>query len=110
VRLVVQNSGWLPSYVSKMALKRKQTRGVLAEIALPAGAKLLGSKPRQELGEIEGWAYLHTGISFWPNTKPTSDRAYTEWTIKAPAGTEVGLTVWHERAGRITARATLAVV
>src|SRR5665213_1791927 len=110
LRLVVQNTGWLPSYVSKMALKRKQTRGVLAEIALPAGAKLLGSKPRQELGEIEGWADLHTGISFWPHTKPTSDRAYTEWTIKAPAGTQVGLTVWHERAGRITARATLAAV
>ena len=38
VRLVVQSSGWLPSYVSKMALRRKQTRGVLAEIAysLPA--------------------------------------------------------------------------
>jgi hypothetical protein len=35
VRLVVQNSGWLPSYVSKMALKHKLLRGVLAEIALP---------------------------------------------------------------------------
>jgi hypothetical protein len=32
VRLVVQNTGWLPSYVSKMAVKHKLLRGVLAEI------------------------------------------------------------------------------
>ncbi|HEX2790770.1 MAG TPA: M14 family metallopeptidase [Steroidobacteraceae bacterium] len=107
VRLVVQNSGWLPSYVSKMALKRKQTRGVLAEISVPAGARLLIGKPREELGELEGWAYLHTGISFWPNNRPTADRAYAEWVIKAPAGTQIGLVSWHERAGRIAARATL---
>jgi murein tripeptide amidase MpaA len=107
VRLIVQNTGWLPSYVSKMALKRKQTRGVLAEIALPAGAQLLTGKPREELGELEGWAYLHTGISFWPNLKPTADRAYAEWTVRAPAGTEIDLVAWHERAGRVTARAAL---
>ena len=29
--------GWLPSYVSKRALERKVVRGVIAEIALPAG-------------------------------------------------------------------------
>jgi murein tripeptide amidase MpaA len=107
VRLIVQNSGWLPSYVSKMALKRKQTRGVLAEISVPAGAELLAGRPREELGELDGWAHLHTGISFWPNTRPTADRAYADWTIKAPAGTQIGLSAYHERAGRITAQATL---
>lgn len=110
VRLIVQNSGWLPSYVSKMGLKRKQTRGVLAEIAIPAGAQLLAGKPREELGELEGWSHLHTGISFWPNTRPTADRAYAAWTIKAPAGTQIDLVAFHERAGRIAARATLAEV
>ena len=37
IRLVVQNTGWLPSYVSKRALERKVVRGVIAEIGLPAG-------------------------------------------------------------------------
>ncbi len=37
VRLVVQNTGWLPSYVSKRALERKVVRGVIAEIALAGG-------------------------------------------------------------------------
>ena len=61
VRLVVQNTGWLPSYVSKRALERKVVRGVIAEIALPAGAKLVHGKRREELGQLEGKAYKHTG-------------------------------------------------
>lgn len=101
VRLVVQNSGWLPSYVSKMAVKRKLLRGVLAEITLPAGAALVSGKPREELGELEGWAYLHTGISFWPHKTPTGDRAYVDWIVSAKSGTELSIAAWHERAGRV---------
>jgi murein tripeptide amidase MpaA len=107
VRLVVQNSGWLPSYVSKMALKHKVVRGVLAEISLPAGAELVNGKPREELGELEGWAYMHTGVSFWPNRTPTGDRAHVDWIVRAPAGAEVGLAAWHDRAGRIETRVVL---
>ena len=58
-----------------MATKRNLLRGVLAEIELPDGARLLSGKAREELGELEGWAYLHTGISFWPTKNVTADRA-----------------------------------
>lgn len=108
VRFIVHNSGWLPTYVSKMGLKRQQTRGVLAQIALAPGVQLIVGKQRRELGELMGWAHMHTGISFWPDTHLTSDRAVAEWTIKAAAGTRIELTAWHERAGRILAGATLA--
>ncbi len=108
VRLVVQNSGWLPTYVSQMALKRKLLRGVLAEIALPAGTTLVSGKVREELGELEGWSTLHTGVSFWPVKKPTQDIAHVDWVIKGTAGTTLEITAWHERAGRIRAHATLA--
>jgi murein tripeptide amidase MpaA len=107
VRLIVQNSGWLPTYVTKVALERKQTRGVLAEIELPDGAQLIGGRSRESLGELEGWAYLHTGISFWPNVAPTADRGYAEWIVRAPAGTRLECVAWHERAGRVSASATL---
>ena len=40
MRLVVQNTGWLPSYVTKRAAENKRVRGVVAEIELPAGARL----------------------------------------------------------------------
>jgi len=108
VRLVVENTGWLPTYVTKMALKHKLLRGVLAEIALPAGASLVEGKPREALGELEGWAYLHTGISFWPNKRPTADRAHVDWIVRAPAGSAVTLTASHERAGRVATSITLA--
>jgi murein tripeptide amidase MpaA len=107
VRLIVQNTGWLPSYVSKMAVKRKLLRGVLAEISVPADAKLVSGRPREELGELEGWAYLHTGISFWPNKNVTADRAHVDWVVQGKAGTEITLTAWHERAGRVETRVTL---
>jgi hypothetical protein len=107
VRLIVQNSGWLPTYVTKMALKRKLLRGVLAEIKLPEGAELLSGKPREELGELEGWAYLHTGISFWPNKKVTADRAHLDWIVKGKAGSKLQIAAWHERAGRVETTAEL---
>jgi len=107
IQLVVENSGWLPTYVTKMAVKHKLLRGVLAEIALPTGAKLVSGKPREELGELEGWAYLHTGISFWPNKTPTADRAHVDWVVQAAAGSEVRLTAWHDRAGRVEASVVL---
>ncbi|HEX7466128.1 MAG TPA: hypothetical protein VF309_05765, partial [Usitatibacter sp.] len=48
VRLAVQNTGYLPSYVTKRALERKMTRGVVYEIELPQGAALVAGKPRAE--------------------------------------------------------------
>jgi hypothetical protein len=107
VRLVVQNTGWLPSYVSKMAVKRNLLRGVLAEIELPADARLVSGRPREELGELEGWAYMHTGISFWPNKKVTAERAHVDWVVHAKAGTEIKLTARHDRAGKVQTRVTL---
>ncbi|MFN9029725.1 MAG: M14 family metallopeptidase [Betaproteobacteria bacterium] len=107
IRLSVQNSGWLPTYVSKLALKKKLLRGVLAEIELPQGAQLLSGKPREELGDLEGWADMHTGISFWFDGKVTSDRAHVDWVVRGTAGQSVTLTAWHERAGRIATTVTL---
>lgn len=107
VRLVVANSGWLPSYVTKMALKNKQSRGLMASIELPAGASLVAGKPRLELGELEGWAYTHTGISFWQAKKPTAERALAEWIVQGAAGDEIALEAWHERAGRVSASVKL---
>jgi len=108
VRLVVQNTGWLPSYVSKRALERKIVRGVVAEIALPAGAELLHGKRREELGQLEGKAYKHTGVSFWPDHNATDDRLKVEWVVRGRVGDRIDLVARHERAGTVRARVTLA--
>jgi murein tripeptide amidase MpaA len=107
VRLVVQNSGWLPTHVTQVAVQRKLLHGVQAEIQLPAGCTLVAGQPREPLGELAGWSHLHTGISFWPNRRPTADRAHTDWVVEAPAGTMVTLTASHERAGRVSTQVEL---
>ncbi len=52
VRLVVQNAGWLPTYISKKALERKAVRGVIVELELPAGARLETGKTREDIGQL----------------------------------------------------------
>ncbi|MBK7333347.1 MAG: carboxypeptidase [Betaproteobacteria bacterium] len=99
VTLVVQNTGWLPAYVSKRALERKTVRGVVAEIALPDGATLVTGKARDEHGQLEGRSNKHTGVSFWPDYHITDDRMKLEWVVRAKAGSAVELTARHDRAG-----------
>jgi hypothetical protein len=108
VTLVIQNTGWLPTYVSKRALARKTVRGIVAEIELPAGARLASGKTRDEVGQLEGKAYKHTGISFWPDYNVTDDRTRLEWVVRGEPGATIAITARHERAGTVRARVTLA--
>ncbi|PJF25327.1 MAG: carboxypeptidase, partial [Phototrophicales bacterium] len=102
VRLVVQNTGWLPSYVSKKALEKRLVRGVIAEIALPDGAALKSGDPRQDIGQLEGRAYTASSLTPWGmliGGHFTPDRAKAEWIIHAPNGGEVTVSARHPRAG-----------
>ncbi len=107
VRLVVQNTGWLPSYVSKRALERKVVRPVRAEIALTGAVELVSGKRREEIGQLEGKAYKHTGISFWPDYHVTDDRAKIEWVVRGKPGDRIDLVARHERAGTVRAAVVL---
>lgn len=107
LRLVVQNTGWLPTYVTQKAKQNKLVRGLVCEIELPAGAALEMGKPREELGQLEGRAYkpcVH--FSYYPSDV-TEDRAKVEWVVRAPQGGTVKLTARHQRAG--TAVTTVAL-
>ncbi|MBL8063887.1 MAG: hypothetical protein JNK32_12740 [Anaerolineales bacterium] len=99
IRMVVENTGWLPTYVSKKALERKVTRGVIAEIQLPQGGSLESGKLREELGELEGRAYKPVISAEFGDD--TSDRVKVEWVVKAKKGSKLKLTASHERAGKI---------
>jgi murein tripeptide amidase MpaA len=108
ITLVIQNSGWLPTYVSKRALARKAVRGVIAEITLPQGASLASGKARDDVGQLEGKAHKHTGVSFWPDYNVTDDRMKVEWVVRGAAGLQVDVTARHERAGTVRASVLLA--
>ena len=105
VRVVVENSGWLPTYVTKKAVEKKVVRGVVVEIELPEGASLESGKVRQKCEQLEGRA----GVSA-ANINPgdsTDDRLKVEWVVKAPRGGSLQITARHERAGVVRAEVVL---
>jgi murein tripeptide amidase MpaA len=105
IRLVVQNESWLPTYVTKKALERKLTRGVIVEINLPKGASLQSGKEREELGELEGRAYK----TVFPDEaeESTNERVKVEWVVKAKRGTKIKLMAKHDRAGAVRAEVVM---
>ena len=102
VRLVLQNTGWLPTYVTKKAVEKRLTRGIVCEIELPEGASLETGKPREELGQLEGRAYKPSAPGGFSPGDPTNERAKVEWVVHAPQGGTVRVTARHERAGALT--------
>ncbi len=105
--LVVQNEGWLPSYVSKRAQARKLSRGLEVSLELPGAVTLASGKARDHYGELEGRAYKHTGVSFWPDYNVTDDRVKLEWVVKGDAGAEIGIVARHDKAGAVRATVSL---
>ncbi|MBI3925120.1 MAG: carboxypeptidase [Armatimonadetes bacterium] len=100
LRLVVENRGWLPSYVTKLALERNYCRELVAELKLPQGVELVSGKLRTFAGQLEGIAYKPLS----PVVKPgdySQDRVLLTWVLKSPGQASVGVVLRHDRAGRI---------
>lgn len=109
LRAVVQNTGWLPTYVTKQALQKGVVRGVICELDLPADVTLQTGALREEGRQLEGRAYAPAS----PTTpghpgESTLDRVKVEWVVRAPSGGLVGITARHDRAGVARARIDLS--
>lgn len=112
IKLIVKNTGWLPTYVTKKALEKKRLRGVVCELELAADMQLLSGRRRVELSELEGRAYKNSApISFGANAAdPTAERIKAEWLVKAPAGGVVTVVAKHDRAGTVRQEIRLSTV
>jgi hypothetical protein len=98
VRMYIENTGWLPTYISKKAVSGKIVRPIVAEIKLPPGAMLESGKERMELSQLEGKCYNGGSGGLW-NADTTDERLKIEWTVRAPKGGTAKLTARHEKAG-----------
>ncbi|MBS1718607.1 MAG: carboxypeptidase [Armatimonadetes bacterium] len=106
IRFAVQNTGWLPTNVTKVALERKLCRGVVAEITKEGWSKgkagssepdwLVGGKLRLEGPQLVGWSHVEVSGFGWP-TDSTDDVALFEWVVSQPG--VYHLEAKHERAG-----------
>ena len=106
LRLVLENSGWLPTHVTQKALDRKAVRPIEVVLELPEGAHVVTGKEREEAGQLAG-RVERRAIMWWDVDHSTSDRTKVEWVMEATAGERVGVVARHERAG--TVRAELVV-
>ena len=100
LRLVVENSGFLPTYTSAQGRKRVAARPVRVELEVPAGVSLTSGQAKTELGHLEGRSGKLAVSSIYA-ASPTDNRAWAEWVLRGPAGVEVGVQVLSDRAGTL---------
>jgi murein tripeptide amidase MpaA len=98
--LVVENSGFFPTYTSQQSKTRKSSRPVRVELELPDGAVLMSGKLRQELGHLEGRSNKLDRDANSADS-PTDNRARLEWVIQAAPGSKIRFKILSERAGSI---------
>jgi len=103
VRLIVENTGWMPTNGSQQAVDQQIVNGVTAELSIPAGARLVDGTARQSLGQLEGRSSQRSTATWWGYSAGTPDRAFADWIVSAPAGSTVSVKASHERAGTVRA-------
>ena len=108
LRLVVQNTGWLPTNVSKKAIEQKAVRPVEVDLELGDGAQLVSGLAHTELEQLTGRGSAVSMLGWDAGQEPSSERVRVEWVVEAPAGTVVRATARHPRAGVCSAKVTLA--
>jgi hypothetical protein len=99
VRLVLCNTGWLPTNVTQKALDRKAVRPIEVELTLPDGATLVNGEKKIECGQLEGRAQKRSLL--WSADDGTPDRAKIEWVIAAPQGGTLQIAARQARAGTV---------
>lgn len=102
VEVGIANTGYLPTYVTEKARRDHLVLPVVAELR---GAEVVGGTARQELGQLGG--RLQHQFHYGKNDG-TPERALATWTVRAPAGATVDVTVQHPRAGSRATSVTLA--
>lgn len=105
VRLVLHNTGWLPTNVTEQAKKMKVAKPLEVRLTLPEGAELVAGEELTMAGQLQGRS--HKAVSITWGGDDTSDRVKVEWVVKAPAGTTLDISATHHRAGNIETSITL---
>jgi hypothetical protein len=107
VRLVVENTGWLPTSGSQRALDGKLAGDLEARLTVPSGARLVNGELHRSAGQLAGRNEQRSTATWWGYAPGTPDRAVLDWVVAAPAGTELSVTASHVRAGTARARCVL---
>jgi murein tripeptide amidase MpaA len=100
INLVVENTGFLPTFTSEQGKKRQAVRPVRVELELPESVSLVNGKRRVELGHLEGRSNKLDVATLWKGS-PTDNRARAEWVLRGLPGAVITISVISERAGSL---------
>jgi murein tripeptide amidase MpaA len=105
LNLVIENSGFLPTYTTEQGKSRKVVRPVRVELDIPESIEILTGERRVELAHLEGRSNK-LSVAPW-DYSPTDNRARVEWVLQAESSTKLEIRILSERAGKITEKVCL---
>ena len=105
VRTVVENLGFLPTWVSDQAKAMNRAKPVTAELS-GDGFRLLTGKAKQTVGDLAGRNDQYEPLSYLPNYANEARKA-VEWVVAAAAGTTLTVTSVARNGGTDTQTVTL---
>jgi murein tripeptide amidase MpaA len=100
INLIVDNSGFFPTFTSNISKKRQVARPVRVEVEAPEGVEFLNNRGKVEIGHLEGRSNKIGAI--FMVASPTDNRGRLEWTVRAAEGTQLKFNVLSDRAGTIS--------
>lgn len=105
VRAVIENSGFLPTWVSDQAKAMGKAKPVTAEL-VGDGVTFVTGKAKQTVGDLPGRSDQYESFSFFANYGNEARKA-VEWVIQAAAGTQIEVEAVSRSAGTARANVTL---
>jgi hypothetical protein len=108
IEAVVANYGFLPTYISEVAVTNKRDYPIIVSLEIENGSIVSGRK-RQLLGHLEGNAPRSPGYFLFAGGSRQLPSKKVEWVIKKSSGTpaNVTLTASCKKAGKDTKTLTL---
>jgi hypothetical protein len=100
INLVVENTGFLPTYTSIQGKKNKHIRPVRVEVEIPPGVQIVTGRARNVLGHLEGRSNKRDLFTF--GASATDNRGRIEWVLQGDRGALIQIHVKSERAGDMT--------
>ncbi|NCV21090.1 MAG: hypothetical protein EBV45_03955 [Chloroflexi bacterium] len=105
--MVVQNTGWLPTRVTRRARDIQVVGGVCDELEIPDGQWSVSVNLQDDAGQAEDRANKALAPTRRP-CDPTDDRAKLEWVVIGIVGQSVCIVASHPRAEKARASMILA--
>jgi hypothetical protein len=106
VSALVQNTGFLPTWLSEAGKSAKQIKETSVTISCSDGVELLSDRDELKIGQIDGRASSHESFSFFPRYG-NGTRKRVSWIVKGDPGAVISLEAESTKAGIARAEVTL---